>query len=159
MKQRKRRYVKLAGIFCFMLLTMMVCPAKTYAAKPSAKKVSAAYNTYFQEKYVGDAKYRYPMKSLYDFDKDGVKEMCVAYEAGLRAAYDFYTYKNGKIIKMHKTIKGGSGVCWIPGKKYIVVNTSHSAFWSDTWLYVKKGTKMVKKYKYTYKTDMDTGKK
>ena len=158
MKQRKRRYVKLAGILCFMLLTMMVCPAKTYAAKPSAKKVSAAYNKYFQKKYVGNYKYPDARGYLYDFNKDGIKEMFVEYAGGARGSCDFYTYKNGKVIKMYKTIHGTGRICWMKGTKYIVVMTSSGANLSYVDLYTIKKTKMVHKYRYTYKTDMDTGK-
>lgn len=53
---------------------------------------------------------------MYDFNKDGVKELVALSAIGARALYNVYTYKNGKV----KYLTDGNDIGYIKGKKYLV---------------------------------------
>lgn len=54
--------------------------------------------------------------NMYDFDKNGVKELVVADVGGVRAWIRVYTYVNGKI----KFLADGNDIGYVKGKKYLV---------------------------------------
>ena len=60
--------------------------------------------------------------NMYDFDKNGVKELVVADVGGVRAWIRVYTYVNGKI----KFLADGNDIGYIKGKKYLVSYGSSS---------------------------------
>lgn len=53
---------------------------------------------------------------MYDFNKDGVKELIVVDIGGARALLYVYTYTNGKV----KYLTDGNDIGYIKGKKYLV---------------------------------------
>lgn len=84
----------------------------------SAKKVKTAYTSYLKkaienEKFADNITY-----NLYDFNKDGVKELIVSEPGGARAIESVYTYKNNKVVMLSEGWFNGIG--YIKGKKYVV---------------------------------------
>lgn len=152
----KHTIIKTGMLFCLLLAACFAMPRRAMAAKPSASKVTAAYNKYYRKHYVGHG-YRGMKAIRYDFNKDGIEELYICYESGVRGAYELFTYKNGKVVKMHDTFYGCQGVsCY--KNKYIAVSQSESAFKSYITIYKIKGKKMSKIAKYTFSNSSSTGK-
>ncbi|MCI5493826.1 MAG: hypothetical protein MR425_06830 [Lachnospiraceae bacterium] len=131
------------AFFCAaaVFATSVLHPVDTQAAT-SAKTVTNAYVTYLKKqiascKYPEDVSYQ-----LYDFNKDGVKELVVAsYNGGARATYDVYTYYKKKVVKL---VTGESDINYIKGKKYIVGHGSGGVSYNSITLYQIKNGKVKK---------------
>lgn len=81
---------------------------------------------------------------MYDFNKDGVKELVVADVGGARALLYVYTYTNGKV----KYLTDGNDIGYIKGKKYLVSYGSggYNNFGYD--VYKISGGKLKKAFSY-----------
>jgi len=130
---------------------------KVMVTNPSASKVKKAYDTFVNNTFYNGS-YMYPGYDLFDINKDGVKELIVTYMSGVRAGYQMFTYKNGKVIKMHKgDYHGGCGISRVKGTKYICISQSSGAADTSETCYKIKGTKLVKVCHYRFLGD-STGK-
>lgn len=125
-------------------VTAVQVPAEINAA-PSAKTVKKAYISFLKKKianctYEEDIDY-----SLYDFNKDGIKELVVSCPGGARAICDIYTYRNKKVVSL---VHGVNDVGYLKGKKYIVTYGSGGSRNFDYTLYKIKKGKAVQVHKY-----------
>lgn len=134
---------------------------KKFLAVPQAKtkaklSLRKAYKAYVKKHFKAKKyAYKYPNAEciLYDINKDGTKEMIVRYESGVRNAYQVFTYKKGKVKKLHKGEFFGAGsICYIKGKKVLVISFSNGASDGEHRMYKIKGNKlkMVKRYRHTF---------
>lgn len=147
-KNNIRKFVKWFGI---MMLAVFCFSKNAYAAKPSEEKVMKAYQRYYDKHYVRKG-YSGLLRNYYDINKDGIKEMYVSYEAGVRGAYDFFTYHKGKVIRLNKTFYGCNDLNYMRGKKYrkcIAIQASQGASESFYTVYRIKGKKMIEVARYT----------
>ena len=124
-------------------------------SKPSKQTVQKAYKNYFNRKFNGNSMYRDGYYKLYDINKDAVSEMIVAYQSGVRYGFQLFTYKNGKVVKMHDKWFGGCNGIYKAKNKMICIQASNSAANTTYTFYKMKGTKLKKIVSYTYDADMD----
>lgn len=137
-----------------MFLSFLLSDSLVYVEAKSAAK--RAYKVYINKHL---KKYPSLEYGLYDINKDGTKEMIVRYESGVRFAYQIYTYKKGKVKKLHKGEIGGAGnVYRIKGKKKIIISYSNGASDNGYSSYRVKGKKLKKGRVYSCKYNENTGK-
>lgn len=133
-------------IICFIALFVM-----TYAQTEAKASESSAYRAYVN-KHFKTGKYPYLECILYDINKDGIEEMIVRYESGVRNAYQVYTYKKGTVIKLHKgEFFGAGGISYIKGKKGLIISFSNGASDNEYCLYKIKRNKLIKVKSYRVK--------
>lgn len=135
--------------FCLLLTSIFILTISVpVSAKVtvSEKKVKTAYTSYLKkaiekEKFSDNITY-----NLYDFNKDGVKELVISEPGGARALVSIYTYKNNNVVTLSNNSYNGIG--YIKGKKYIVGYGSGGAQNFDYTVYkITKGKlKQVSKY-------------
>lgn len=110
-----KRFFRLLLTFVFIFTMSVPVSAKVTV---SEKKVKTAYTSYLKkaiekEKFSDNIAY-----NLYDFNKDGVKELVVSEPGGARALVSIYTYKNNNVVALSNNSYNGIG--YIKSKKYIV---------------------------------------
>lgn len=143
MKALSKRIISLLGAVV-LAVTALQAPMEVQAA-PSAKTVKNAYVTYLK-KQISNCKYNEDIDYyLYDFNKDGVKELVVSDEEKGRGAVDVYTYRNKKVVSL---VKGVSEAGYIKGKKYLVTYSSGGALDYNYTVYKISKGKLVKVNKY-----------
>ncbi|MCM1181364.1 MAG: hypothetical protein NC347_13995 [Clostridium sp.] len=131
-------------IFVLLVCCLVLCSSISAQAKPSAAKVKKVYKSY-AKKHFTEKKYPYNRYKLYDINKDGTKEMIMVYSYGVRNGYQIYTYKKGKVVKLHKGTYGGAGDIYrLKGTKKIVIMFSGGASDTSYTCYYMKGTKLKK---------------
>lgn len=114
-------------------------------SKPSKQTVQNAYKNYFNRNFKGNSMYRDGCYKLYDINKDGVSEMIVGYPAGMRSGCQLFTYKNGKVVKMHSgEFGGGCGVYGMNNKTICISQTNGLAV-GDTYTFYKVSGSRLKK--------------
>lgn len=139
---------RMSVFFCILVFTItaLQTPMEVQAA-PSASTVKSAYVNYLK-KQINNAIYPEDLQYyLYDFNKDGTKELVVSYSDGGAhgGATDVYTYRNKKIVSLLKNV---SEVGYVKGKKFLVAYSSGGAYdYNYTAYNIKKG-KLVKVNKY-----------
>lgn len=108
----------------------------------------SAYKTY-ANKHFNANKYPYLKCILYDINRDGVQEMIVRYESGVRNAYQVYTCQKGKVKKLHKgEFSGAGGIYYIKGKKELVISFSNGASDNGYCSYQIRGGRLKKTKSY-----------
>lgn len=128
-----------------LMFTALHIPMEVQAA-PSAKTVKNAYISYLK-KQISNAKYDEDLGyRLYDFNKDGVKELIVSVDGG-RACADVYTYRNNKVVSL---IKGETEIGYIKGKKYLVCYGSGGALDNEYTVYKISKGKLVTVNEYAH---------
>lgn len=87
-------------VLAIVMIAAAACQPFSYTgAKASTTDVKKAYKKYCKdygrknEYYSSDSYYQ-----LFDFNKDGIKEMVITYPGGARSACYVYTYYKGKVI-------------------------------------------------------------
>mgnify|MGYP004485875769 FL=1 len=128
-----------------LIIVTLVTPVAVYA-QPSTRTVVKKYDEW-SDRYIFDGRYNSPNAWLTDINKDGVLEMILQYEEGVRSGLRVYTYKNGKIILMKK-LSGINGFNRVKGTKYLSVEWSNGAFDSGCTVYKMAGTKLKQVYTY-----------
>ena len=114
-------------------------------SKPNKQTVQKAYKNYFNRNFKGNSMYRLCDYRLYDINKDGVSEMIISYESGVRYAYQLFAYKNGKVVKMHSgEFGGGCGVYGMNNKTICIHQTNGGAI-GDTYTFYKVSGSRLKK--------------
>ena len=117
MKALIKRILALCGAFVLGVTTLQI-PMEVQAA-PSTKTVKNAYVTYLKEQ-ISNCNYNENLDYyLYDFNKDGVKELVTFDKEKGRAGVDVYTYRNKKVVSL---VKGETEVGYLKGKKYLVTH-------------------------------------
>ena len=115
------------------------------AATPKESTVKKAYVSYLQ-KAIKNAEYGDDiLYSLFDFNKDGVRELVVSFQDGARATYDVYTYYKGKVVSLGKNI---GSIGYIENKKYLVSYGSGGYNNYSYGVYAIKGNKLKKVTEY-----------
>ena len=123
-------------------------------SKPSKQTVQKAYKNYFNRNFKGNSMYRDGYYNLYDINKDGVSEMIVVYPSGVRAGCQLFTYKNGKIVKMHNDEFYGCNGIYKAKNNVICIQGSGGAASTSFTFYKMKGTKLKRIVKYTQDGDV-----
>lgn len=133
-----------------LVFSMLMSMAAT--AAPSPTKVRRTYRSYVLRN-LKKSKYPYRKTRYYDINKDGIKELIVSYEAGVRIAYQFYTYHNGRVKKMHKSdFYGCNGISAMTNnRKYICITQSNGASDSSETIYKMSNRKLKKVATYRMK--------
>ena len=90
---------------------------------------------------------------LYDVNKDGVKEMFLAYPSGVRMGVDVYGYRNDEVVRL-KSFSGVNDVKKDARAKQVVLVQSDSA--SETTYTTYKISKGALKKVTTYEENGDT---
>jgi hypothetical protein len=101
------------------------------------------------KKKIADCTYSedYLSYKLYDFNKDGIKELLVYYDDGSRSGgCDVYTYRNKKVVCLADN--PGSDIYYIKGEKYFVAYASGGALSYYYQVYKIKNGKAVKVSNY-----------
>lgn len=129
-----------------LIVTAILALAVPVSAKPSRKTVVKKYDQW-TDKHVFKGQYRNPEAYLLDINKDGVLEMLVQYENGVRSGLNIYCYKNGKVVRM-KSLAGVNGWNQVRGKKYLVVEWSNSYRDSGYTVYKMSRYKLKQVCKY-----------
>ena len=129
-----------------LIVTAILALAVPVSAKPSKKAVVKKYDQW-TDKHVFNGQYRSPEAYLLDINKDGVLEMLVQYENGVRCGLNIYCYKNGKVVRM-KSLAGVNGWNQVKGKKYLVVGWSNSYRSSGYTVYKMSGYKLKRVCEY-----------
>lgn len=129
---------------CFVLAFTLVFTLSTpvNAATVSAKQVKTAYTSYLKKEikngnFADNIEY-----NLFDFNKDGIKELVVSDPNGNRAAVTIYTYKNNRVTELSDSYFNGIG--YIKGKKYVVGYGSGGALNFDYTVYKISNGKLKK---------------
>lgn len=137
---------KLLSLLLAIAFIFTISVPSSAKAAVSEKKVKTAYTSYLEkaiekEKLADNITY-----NLYDFNKDGVKELVVSEPGGARALEFIYTYKNNKVIALSGNSYNRIG--YLKGKKYVVGYGSGGAQNFQYTVYkIKKGKlKLVSKY-------------
>ena len=140
---------KLTAFICAAAIMVTGVPfSLTAEAATSAKKIKNAYVNFLKSE-IADCNYDENITyTLYDFNKDGVKELIVANPGGVRVLYDVYTYRNNKIVSLMKG--GANDIGYLPGKKYIVAYGSGGAMLHGYNVYTIKKGKLKKVHSYDY---------
>lgn len=138
-----KRFLSLLLAIVFIFAMSVPSSAKVTV---SEKKVKTAYTSYLKkaiekEKFADNITY-----NLYDFNKDGVKELVVSEPGGARALEFIYTYKNNKVVTLSNDSYNGIG--YLKGKKYVVGYGSGGAqnFEYTVYKITKEKLKKVTKY-------------
>ena len=126
-------------ILILTILTLAV-PVSAKTQQPSTQTVVKKYNEW-TDKHIFNGTYSSPNAWLTDINKDGVLDMIVSYEEGVRSGLRVYTYKSGKVILMKK-LTGVSDFYRVKGTKYLAVEWSNGAFDSGCTTYKISGTKL-----------------
>lgn len=142
---------KLMRIMAIILAFSMIMSMAATAA-PSPTKVRRTYRSYVL-KNLKKSKYPYRETRYYDINKDGIKELIVSYAAGVRSSYQFYTYHNGRVKKMHKSdFHGCNGISAMKNnRKYICITQSNGASDSSETIYKMSNRKLKKVATYRLK--------
>ena len=142
---------KIRKIFCLVLSLILILgiPMEAQAAVSKAK-VRKAYKKYI-EKNINLSDYPYAEFKYFDIDKDGIPEMIMQYEAGVRGNCRIYTYYKGKVILLHKEFNGCGQISWY--KKYFVLHQSNGASDSSITVYKISNHKLKKVMVYRYYND------
>ena len=111
-------FKKIMAVVCAsaVLATSIASPVKTDAASKNTK-AKKAYEKVVKKLNSNKLKWESYTYQYYDFNKDGIDELVVCLAGGVRASYNVYTYKNGKVVD---TGAGDNDIGYIKGKKYIV---------------------------------------
>lgn len=123
-------------------------------SKPSKQTVQKAYKNYFNRKFNGNSMYRDGYYKLYDINKDAVSEMIVAYQSGVRYGFQLFTYKNGKVVKMHNGEFSGCNGIYKAKNNMICIQASGGAASTSFTFYKMKGTRLKKIVKYAQDGDV-----
>ena len=141
MKKKMKKLIK-----ALLLITAIFALAVPVSAKPSRKTVIKKYDQW-TDKHIFKGQYRNPDAYMVDINKDGIPELLVQYENGVRSGLNIYTYKNGKIVRM-KSLAGVNGFEQVRGKKYLAVEWSNGYNDSGYTVYKMSGTKLKQVCKY-----------
>jgi hypothetical protein len=137
-------------------------PVRVYAATPSEKTVKKAYAAYFKEQQQNGILMKDAYYQLYDFNKDGIKEMVITDISGHTVCY-VYTYRNKQVISLDDESGEtfGNYVGYIKGKKYICYTGTSGTEFKYCYIYkISKGKlKTVDAYKYDAGVYTKNGKK
>ena len=107
---------KFVSLLLLVSLLITSSVSTVSAATPKESTVKKAYVSYLQ-KAIKNAEYGDDiLYSLFDFNKDGVRELVVSFQDGARATYDVYTYYKGKVVSLGKNI---GSIGYIENKKYL----------------------------------------
>lgn len=143
-------------IFQISTICIFVLFAAFFVRIEVKASTKSAYQTYVN-KHFSAKKYPYLKCILYDINKDGTQEMIVRYESGVRNAYQVYTYKKGKVKKLHKgEFFGAGGIYHIKGKKELIISFSNGASDNEYCSYKIKGGKLKKARSYRAVYDENT---
>lgn len=146
MKALSKKLFALCGAVV-LAVTSLQAPMEVQAAS-SATKVKNAYITYLKKQIANCAYGENIEYWLYDFNKDGTKELVIYdnKDAGAHGgSYDVYTYRSKNVVSL---VKGVSEVGYIKGKKYIVPYSSGGAYDYDYTVYKMSKGKLKKVNKY-----------
>lgn len=145
----KKRLVSVVTAFAIALTTMFSAGSVEAEAKVSASTVKKAYASYVKKNIASDP-YLVPgtYYYLYDFNKDGIKEMVVVDPGGARALEYVYSYYNGKVVESCGNSGCFNEVGYLKGKKYLVGYGSGGYQDFDYTVYTISKGKLKEKYKY-----------
>ena len=118
-------------VFAMVIALTMAAPVNAEAA--SAGKVKKAYISYLEKAIETGTIPDKVDYNLYDFDKDGTKELVVSEPGGARALVSIYTYKNNSVVALSNSSFNEIG--YIKGKKYVVGYGSGGAMDFDYTIY------------------------
>lgn len=160
MKIEKRGMVmigKLKGkIFRISVMCFIILFLSCFVQMDVKASTRGAYQAYVN-KHINKKKCPNLKCILYDINKDGRKELIVQYESGVRYAYRIYTYRKGKVKKMHKgEFFGASGIYYKKGKKELFILFTNGASDNEYCSYQMKGGKLKKNKSYRAVFNMET---
>ena len=130
------------------------CEVTVVMGTTAAKEI---YKKYYNDNLKNKSKYPSGSYKLYDINQDGIPEMFLKYEGGVRTAYNIYALAGNK-VKLVSIQYGVNEINYNAGKKQICIRSSSSAFKSYYTVYQLKGIKLRKIVKYTYKSKDSSGK-
>jgi hypothetical protein len=137
-------------------------PVRVYAATPSEKTVKKAYAAYFKEQLQNGILMKDAYYQLYDFNKDGIREMVITDISGQSVCY-IYTYRKNKVVALvaEDGDAFGNYVGYIKGKKYVCCTGTGGADFKYCYIYkISNGKfKTVAGYKYDAGVCTKNGKK
>ena len=135
----------LSLLLTLALVSTMSTPVYTKAAT-SEKKVKAAYVSFLKKGIKKGDFADNIVYNLYDFNKDGIKELVVSDPNGNRALVTIYTYKKNNVVALTNSFFNGIG--YLKGKKYVVGYGSGGAQNFDYTVYKIANGKLKKVSKY-----------
>lgn len=143
----KKKIISIVTAAALALTALFSMTGVEAQAKVSASKVKKAYAAYVKKNIANDP-YAIPGTSyyLYDFNKDGIKEMVVCEPGGARGTETVYSYYNGKVVESYKYYFNSVG--YIKGKKYVVGYGSGGYQDFDYTVYKISKGKLKQQYKY-----------
>lgn len=143
--------MKILKKFGSAMLALVLCASMLFSGSEmitanAATSLKSTYTKFVKQQLKKNKDMNYAVCYMYDFNKDGTKELVMSDESGNRASNHVYTYYKGKVKEL--VVDGENQIGYIKGKKYIV--SLGSGGWDMCHYYIYKisggKTKLVTTY-------------
>lgn len=154
--------MKILKKFGSAMLALVLCASMLFSGSEmitanAATSLKSTYTKFVKQQLKKNKDMNYAVCYMYDFNKDGTKELIMRDEGNRNTDY-VYTYYKGKVKELDTS---GDQTGYIKGKKYIVSMGSGSYDWFSYGVYKISGgkAKLVTTYSFeqgTYKKGKET---